>query len=85
MNKPVTIYTTRFCPYCHRAIKKLNEKQVEFTNVDVTNDRELFRKISLKTGWDTVPQIFIGEQFIGGCDDLHALDSEGKLDELLEG
>lgn len=84
MRKHVTLYTTPFCPFCIRAIKKLKEKEVDFTNIDVSKDRELFKKISLQTGWDTVPQIFIGETFIGGCDDLHALDAAGKLDELLE-
>jgi glutaredoxin 3 len=81
--KQVTLYTTKFCPYCHRAIKKLDQKGVEYTNINVSKNREEFDEIMKETGWDTVPQIFIDGVFIGGCDDLFALDDQGKLDKLL--
>lgn len=83
MNKKIVLYTTPYCPYCRRALKKLDEKGVTYENIDVSNDKATFNKIKTQTGWDTVPQIFIDDVFIGGCDDLHALDSAGKLDALL--
>lgn len=83
MNKKVELYTTPYCPYCRRALKLLDDKGVTYTNCDVSNNRPLFESIMAQTGWDTVPQIFIDDQFIGGCDDLHALDRKGTLDGLL--
>ena len=81
--KPVKLYTTEWCPYCHRALKRLDEKGVEYMNINVSKNKDEFEAIKNQTGWDTVPQIFIGDEFIGGCDDLLALDSKGELDELL--
>ncbi|MBE0449693.1 MAG: glutaredoxin 3 [Clostridia bacterium] len=81
--KQVKLYTTKFCPYCLRALKKLDQKGVEYTNINVSTNREAFDEIMKETGWDSVPQIFIDGVFIGGCDDLYALDDQGKLDELL--
>jgi glutaredoxin 3 len=83
MNKKVELYTTPYCPYCRRALKLLDDKGVTYTNHDVSNNRPLFESIMSQTGWDTVPQIFIDDQFIGGCDDMHALDRKGTLDGLL--
>lgn len=83
MNKKVDLYTTPYCPYCRRALKLLDDKGVTYTNYDVSNNRPLFEAVMSQTGWDTVPQIFIDDQFIGGCDDLHALDRKGTLDGLL--
>ena len=85
MHKKVVLYTTSTCPYCIRALKKLDEKGVSYENINVRENQELFKAIMAKTGWDTVPQIFIDDQFIGGCDDLHALDRKGELDALLKG
>jgi glutaredoxin 3 len=81
--KPVKLYTTEWCPYCHRALKRLDEKGVEYMNINVSKNKDEFEAIKNQTGWDTVPQIFIGDKFIGGCDDLLALDSKGELDKLL--
>ncbi|MDH8677459.1 glutaredoxin 3 [Fusibacter bizertensis] len=83
MEKKIVLYTTAYCPYCHRALKRLDDKKVTYQNIDVSNNREAFKKIMDQTGWDTVPQIFIDGEFIGGCDDLLALDAQGKLDEKL--
>ncbi len=83
MEKTVVLYTTAYCPYCHRALKKLDEKKVKYQNIDANKNKEAFNQIMAETGWDTVPQIFIDGKFIGGCDDLHALDANGKLDEML--
>lgn len=77
--KKALIYTTNYCPYCHRALKLLNEKGFEIENIDVTNDKKKWDEIAEKTGISTVPQIFIDGIFIGGCDDLIQLDNEGKL------
>ena len=79
----VVLYTKNYCPYCKRALALLKSKGVEVTNVDVTNDDRTFKAIEAKTGWDTVPQIFINDEFVGGCDDIHELDRKGELDKLL--
>ena len=83
---PVEIYTTPYCPYCLDAKALLKKKNVSFTEIDVSRDRELRRKMTARAaGRTTVPQIFIGSTHIGGCDDLYALDSAGGLDPLLSG
>jgi len=82
----IEIYTTRYCPYCHAAKALLKSKGVAFTEIDVGRDWELRGKmIERANGGSTVPQIFIGDVHVGGCDDLHALDDAGKLDPLLAG
>ena len=83
---PVEIYTTPFCPYCHDAKALLKQKNVAFTEIDVSRDRELRDKMTARAnGRTTVPQIFIGATHVGGCDDLYALDNAGGLDPLLNG
>jgi glutaredoxin 3 len=83
MNKKVVLYTTTTCPYCLRALRKLDEKGVSYETINVRENPEVFKTIMAQTGSDTVPQIYIDDVFIGGCDDLHALDREGKLNALL--
>ncbi len=79
----ITVYTTRFCPYCHMAKELLRKKGTTFEEIDVSQ-RELRAEMCAKAGGrHTVPQIWIGERHIGGFDDLDALDREGKLDLLL--
>ncbi len=81
---PIMIYTTRFCPYCHLAKDLLRKKQAQFAEIDVTGDRVERDKMRLRaSGRNTVPQIFIGERHVGGCDDLYDLDASGQLDALL--
>jgi glutaredoxin 3 len=81
----VEIYTTPFCPYCRWAKELLRKKHVEFSEIDVSRDRELRREMTARAnGRTTVPQIFIGPTHVGGCDDLYALDEAGNLDPLLE-
>lgn len=80
----ITIYTSAFCPYCHRAKALLKSKGAGFEEIDVTMNagkRAEMRKLA--GGVNSVPQIWIGETHVGGCDDLYALDAEGKLDPLL--
>ncbi|MEO9574347.1 MAG: glutaredoxin 3 [Tateyamaria sp.] len=82
--KPVEIYTSPLCGFCHAAKRLLNEKGVEFSEVDVLKQPE--RKpemIQRANGGRTVPQIFVGDIHVGGCDDLYALERAGKLDGLL--
>jgi glutaredoxin 3 len=81
----VEIYTTPFCPYCMWAKQLLGKKSVEFTEFDVSRDRELRNKMTARAnGRTTVPQIFIGATHVGGCDELYALEDAGKLDPLLK-
>ncbi|MCC5453333.1 glutaredoxin 3 [Rheinheimera sp. UJ51] len=81
----VTIYTKAYCPYCVRAIMLLREKKVAYQEVriDVETERRA-EMIERSGGRSTVPQIFIANQHIGGCDDMFALESAGKLDSLLQ-
>lgn len=81
----VTIYSKDYCPYCVRAKQLLMRKGVkDLVEIDITHDEKLQQAAIEKSGGRrTVPQIFIGEKHIGGYDDLQALDSAGKLAELL--
>jgi glutaredoxin 3 len=82
--RPVEIYTTPFCPYCHAAKRLLQKKGADYTEIDVSRDPDLRVKMTQRAnGRRTVPQIFIGGQHVGGSDDLHALDHAGKLDPML--
>lgn len=82
--KTVEIYTTPICPYCHAAKRLLQKKGVAYVETDVSRDPALRRAMMARAGGrHTVPQIFIGGTHVGGCDDLHALDHQGRLDPLL--
>ena len=82
----IEIFTTRYCPYCHAAKALLKSKGAAFNEIDVSGNYELREKmIARANGGYTVPQIFIGDVHVGGCDDLHALNDAGKLDSLLAG
>lgn len=83
--KSVEIYTWSTCPFCQRAKGLLDRKGIEYTEYVIDGDEEAREKMSQRAhGRRTVPQIFVGkDHHVGGCDDLHALESEGKLDELL--
>lgn len=84
--QPVTIYTTQYCPYCQAAKQLLRAKDVAFDEIAVDGDREGRAAMTQRAGGrTTVPQIFIGETHVGGCDDLHDLERAGKLDALLAG
>ena len=80
----VEIYTTNVCPYCVRAKSLLTRKGVAYTEINVSADDALRDAMVKRSGGKmTVPQIFIGGQHVGGCDDLYALDRQGKLDPML--
>ena len=81
----VTIYTKDYCPYCTKAKNLLQRKGVkDITEIDITHSEAIQQEmISKSSGKKTVPQIFIGDTHVGGCDDLYALESAGKLSDLL--
>lgn len=82
--KPVEIYTSPFCGYCHRAKQLLTEKGVSFAETDIAAQPEKRAEMMQRAnGGRTVPQIFIGDTHVGGSDDLYALERAGKLDALL--
>lgn len=82
--KPVEIYTSPLCGFCHAAKRLLAGKGVDFSEVDVlVNPDRKPEMIKRADGARTVPQIFIGDIHVGGCDELHALERAGKLDALL--
>jgi glutaredoxin 3 len=86
MSQPdVVIYVAGWCPYCQRARGLLSQKGIQFREVDVDDDPKLRQEMIARSGRRTVPQVFIGETHVGGCDDLFALDARGELDRLIQG
>lgn len=86
MSASVEIYTWSMCPFCIRAKALLNKKGVNFTEYCIDGDEEAREKMARRArGRRSVPQIFIDDEHIGGCDDLYALERQGKLNSLLEG
>ncbi len=81
--KPVVIYSTRVCPYCMRAKALLQSKHVAYTEFLVDMDPSRRKEMENKSRRRSVPQIFIGQQHVGGYDELYALDRKGGLDTLL--
>ncbi len=80
---PVTVYTTNMCPYCHRAKALLNKRGIPFEEINLARDPNARNTLHEITGMFTFPQIVIGEQPIGGFDQLLAADRAGRLPELL--
>ncbi len=83
--KPVTIYSTPTCPYCINAKKLFTNLNVPFTDVDLSANPTLAEELSNKHNWRTVPMIFIGDEFVGGFDDVAALQERGELMGKLNG
>jgi glutaredoxin 3 len=81
----VTVYTSDWCPYCQRAKQLLTQKNVAFTEINVDDDAKFREEMISRSDRRTVPQIFIGDTHVGGCDDLFALDGSGELDRLIQG
>jgi len=77
------IYTKSYCSYCHRAKELLSIKDIPFVEYDVTSDAPLEKQMRERSGRHTVPQIFINDKHIGGCNELFALDESGGLDPIL--
>ncbi|MCE2721280.1 MAG: glutaredoxin 3 [Dolichospermum sp.] len=84
MTATVEIYTWSTCPFCLRAKSLLNKKGVNFTEYSIDGDEDARAKMAQRAnGRRSLPQIFINDNHIGGCDDIHALERQGKLDEML--
>jgi len=82
--KKIEIYTTNYCPFCVKAKLLLKKKNIKFSEIDVSNNEELRKKMTIMTnGARSVPQIFVDNVHIGGCDKIYKLDQEKKLDKLL--
>jgi glutaredoxin 3 len=81
----IVVYTSGWCPYCQRARSLLIEKGLEIKEINVDEDGKLREEMIARSGRRTVPQIFIGDKHVGGCDDLYALDGSGELDRLIQG
>ena len=86
MTQPaVTLYTSGWCPYCRRAKDLLAQKKVDFSEINVEDDLKFREEMIARSNRRTVPQIFIGDTHVGGCDELFELDHSGELDRLLQG
>jgi glutaredoxin 3 len=83
--KPAVIYLTGWCPYCQRARGLLTAKGAAITEINVDDDAKFREEMVARSGRRSVPQIFIGDKHVGGCDDLTALEATGELDRLLQG
>jgi len=81
--KHVRIFTGPVCPYCDRAKALLAKKGIKYEEIDVEVNRDAMKEVIVKTGRRTIPQIFIDDFHVGGCDDLYALEENGELDKLL--
>ena len=85
MQPAVTLYTSDWCPYCRRARDLLAQKKVDFSEINVEDDLKFREEMIARSNRRTVPQIFIGDTHVGGCDELFELDHSGELDRLLQG
>ncbi len=82
--KPVKMYTKTVCPYCVFAKKLLDSKNVPYEEINLEGKTKELQELAQKTGMRTVPQIFVGDHFVGGFDELSTSNSSGELDELLK-
>lgn len=80
----VVIYTTAWCPFCIRVKALLDRKGVAYEEIPVDGNSSLRAEMASKAGRTSVPQIWIGDQHVGGCDELHALERSGRLDPMLQ-
>lgn len=86
MTQPeVVVYMTDWCPYCQRAASLLAAKHVTFKEINIDDDAKFREEMTARAQRRTVPQIFIGDKHVGGCDDLFALEQSGELDRLIQG
>ena len=86
MSQPnVTLYMSDWCPYCQRARDLLTRKHVVFAEINVEDQPELREEMIARSNRRTVPQIFIGDRHVGGCEELFELDHSGELDRLIQG
>jgi glutaredoxin 3 len=83
-NLQIVVYLTEWCPFCTQARTLLERKGAKFEVINVEERPEARAEMMARSGRRTVPQIFIGDTHVGGCDDLYALDAAGGLDPLLK-
>jgi len=81
----IVLYVTGWCPFCQRASGLLTKKGLAYREINVDEDAKLRAEMIERSGRRTVPQIFIGDRHVGGCDDLFALESSGELDRMIQG
>jgi glutaredoxin 3 len=81
----VTVYVSDWCPYCMRAKDLLAKKNLAFSEINVEDEPKFLEEMIARSNRRTVPQIFIGDKHVGGCDDLLELDRSGELDRLIQG
>ena len=81
----VTLYVTDWCPYCQRAKSLLTQKNLVFSEINIDDDAKSREEMIARSNRRTVPQIFVGDKHVGGCDDLFELDRSGELDRLIQG
>ncbi|WP_044411356.1 glutaredoxin 3 [Thiomicrospira microaerophila] len=79
----IVIYLNKTCPYCTRAKALLDGRALAYQVIDVTGSNELWREMEQRSRRNTIPQIFINDVHVGGCDELYAADRNGQLDQLL--
>ena len=84
-SQPILMYTTRFCPYCIRARGLLESKGWDYQDIPVDADEGLRSEMMEKSGQHTVPQIWIGDQHVGGCDELFRLEADNQLETMVAG
>lgn len=84
MGKAIRLYVWKSCPYCKAAERLLNEKNLNFLEIDIYGDNEMRKKLQLETDHYTVPYIFIGQTFIGGYTEMKRLMASGKWDKMLK-
>ena len=84
-SQPIVMYTTRFCPYCIRARGLLKSKGWDYQDIPVDADQGLRSEMMQKSGQHTVPQIWIGDQHVGGCEELFRLEDGNRLDTMVLG
>ena len=86
MTQPaITVYVSDWCPYCQRAKGLLTQKNAAFNEINVDDDAKFREEMIARSSRRTVPQIFIDDRHVGGCDDLFELDRSGELDRLIQG
>ncbi|QSX07933.1 glutaredoxin 3 [Alkalibacter rhizosphaerae] len=83
MKKKIKLYTWSYCPYCKRATALLKHKNLAFTEIGIDGDPDAFEKLAAKTGQRSVPFIFIEDEFIGGYDELKALEDQNALEKMV--